>query len=52
MSIYAKYVSAKRSSEELILEKMKTSTEFNNVVNVLATFIKLNESNTILFWLE
>lgn len=34
MHIYVKYVSNKKLSEDLIQEKMKSSNEFSNIVNV------------------
>lgn len=34
MDIYGKYVSRKRASEELIVEKFKYSNEFTQIINV------------------
>ena len=34
MHLYVKYVSNKKLSEDLIQEKMKSSNEFSNIVNV------------------
>ena len=34
MQVYVKYVSNKKLSEDLIQEKMKSSNDFSNLINV------------------
>ena len=44
MRAYSKFVSGKRFGEELILEKMKNSSDFSNFINVNHSFLKLNSN--------
>lgn len=41
MKIYSKYVSGRKDSDTLIIEKMKTSPQFNELVNVTKNLAKI-----------
>lgn len=40
MKPYSKFVTAQRNSEQLILEKARTSPDFNEILNVKVTFFQ------------